>query len=118
MIQFVFAGLFAGVCSGLFGIGGGIILVPIMVFIFGMSQHSATGTALVAMLLPVGIMGVINYYQSGKINGENIKFGMLMALGIFIGAFFGSKLGLILPEKTLKMIFGVFLVGVGLKFIF
>lgn len=116
-MEYVVLGILAGVLSGLMGIGGGIILVPAMVFALKLPMQSAIGTSLVALFIPLGaLMGAYNYYQAGKIGTDNLKFGMLIALGLFVGAYFGSKLGLILPEKTLKVIFGVFLIGIGIKF--
>lgn len=114
---YVVLGLLAGVLSGLMGIGGGIVLVPAMVFAFKQPMHTAIGTSLVALMLPLGAaMGAYQYFHAGKIGMEHLKFGILIALGLFVGAYLGSKLGLYLPEKTLKIIFGVFLIGIGIKF--
>jgi uncharacterized protein len=98
-------GIAAGVLSGLFGIGGGIIIVPALVLLLGMPQHVATGTSLVALLLPVGILGVYNYYKNGNINSENIQFGLIIAAGLFIGAYFGSKIAIGLSRETLQKMF-------------
>jgi uncharacterized protein len=98
-------GIAAGVLSGLFGIGGGIIIVPALVLLLGMPQHMATGTSLVALLLPVGILGVYNYYQNGNINNENIRFGLIIAAGLFIGAFFGSRIAIGLSREVLQKMF-------------
>ncbi len=106
---FILIGLAAGVLAGLFGIGGGIIVVPSLILLAGMEQHTATGTSLVALLLPVGILGVWNYYQSGSITTEHIKFGLIVAVGLFVGTFFGSKLSLGLSKETLQKMFAVFL---------
>ncbi len=98
-------GIAAGVLSGLFGIGGGIVIVPALVLLLGMPQHMATGTSLVALLLPVGVLGVYNYYKNGNINSENIQFGLIIAAGLFIGAYFGSKIAIGLSRETLQKMF-------------
>lgn len=112
---YVIIGLAAGICSGLFGIGGGIIIVPMLIFLAGVSQHKAVGTSLVALLLPVGILAVYEYYKSGKIEQQDIIFGLLIALGLFIGAFAGSKLGLSMSESLLRRAFAVFVILVGIR---
>ncbi len=114
-LLYVITGLAAGVCSGLFGIGGGVIIVPMLMFLAGASQHKAVGTSLVALLLPVGIMAVWEYYKSGKIDNQDIVFGLLIALGLFIGAFAGSKLGLSMSEANLRRAFAVFVIVVGVR---
>lgn len=103
-------GLFAGICSGLFGIGGGIIIVPSLVFLMGFEQATASGTSLVAMLLPVGALGVWQYYAAGKIGPEHLRFGAWIALGMFVGAYFGGKLVSALPVQWLQRLFSVLLV--------
>ncbi len=110
-------GISTGVFSGLFGIGGGVILVPILVLLFGYSQSEATGTALVALLLPVGFLGVLEYYRAGKISPLNIKIGLLFAVGIFLGAYLGARIGVSIPEKVLQRCFGVFMFLIAAKFI-
>lgn len=108
-------GVATGICSGLFGIGGGIILVPTLVLLLGYSQITATGTSLVALLLPVGFLGVLEYYRAGKINAENIKFGLLLALGIFVGAYFGARIASGISPIVLRKSFAVFLMLVSLR---
>ena len=118
IIYLTLIGLGAGILAGLFGIGGGIVVVPSLVLLLGMEQHTATGTSLVALLLPVGILGVWNYYQSGNITGEHIKFGLIVALGLFVGTFFGSKISLGLTKETLQKMFAVFLFVLSLYLFF
>lgn len=101
-------GTAAGVLSGLFGIGGGLIIVPALIWL-GFTQHAASGTSLVALLLPVGLLGVLEYYQSGLISVDNIKFGLLIALGLFVGAFFGSKISVSISETLLRKSFALLL---------
>ena len=103
-------GVLAGVCSGLFGIGGGIVLVPTLVFLMKFPPHAASGTSLVAMILPVGILGVWQYYQAGKIGTEHIRFGAWIALGMFLGAFLGAKLAVKLPVQWMQRAFSGLLI--------
>lgn len=112
---FLVIGLCAGVLAGLFGIGGGLVVVPALVFICGFSQVAATGTSLVALLAPVGIGGVYAFYTAGVINSSEIKFGLLISLGMLCGSYFGSRIALALPEVVLKRSFSVFLVLVAAK---
>ena len=102
----VLIGIFAGVFSGFFGIGGAVILVPVLVYLFKFSQHYAQGTALAALLLPVGILAAIKYYQAGNIN---IKIALFISLGFFVGAFVGASLAHAVPNLVLKRLFGVLL---------
>ncbi|ASQ89922.1 permease [Prosthecochloris sp. GSB1] len=111
-MQFVwmfFTGIAAGILSGMFGIGGGILIVPALVIIAGMTQQAATATSLIALLLPVGILGVMEYYRMGRISAENIWFGLLIALGLFAGAFFGAKIAIGLTNEVLRKAFAVFI---------
>lgn len=114
---FILLGLSAGVLSGILGIGGGIILVPAMIYLLKMPVREATGTSLVALLLPVGALGVYAYWKDGKINMQNIKFGLWIAVGLFIGAFLGARLSFLLPEKVIKYSFAGLMFIVGIKFI-
>lgn len=105
----LFLGVMAGILSGMFGVGGGIIIVPALVLLFGMTQQSAVATSLVALLLPVGLLGVVAYYHSGKISTENILIALLIAAGLFAGAFFGAKIAIHLSSDTLRKAFAVFM---------
>ena len=104
---FLLIGAFAGVLSGMFGIGGGIVIVPALLLIAKMAPLTATGTSLGALLLPVGALGAWEYYRSGNIE---IKASVLIALGLFAGAWFGARLAHTMGDATLKRIFAVFLV--------
>ena len=99
-------GLFAGILSGLVGVGGGLIIVPALIFFLGYSQHQAQGTSLGLLLLPVGILAVINYYNKGHID---IKVVAIMSIAFILGGWLGSKIALRLPADTVKKIFAVFL---------
>jgi uncharacterized membrane protein YfcA len=108
-------GLLAGILSGMVGIGGGIIIVPALVYFFNFNQQQAQGTTLFMFLLPIGILGVMNYYKAGYVN---FKVALIIASTFVIGSFFGSKLAISLDQKTVKQIFGVIIVLLGIKMIF
>ena len=105
-------GLAAGVLSGVFGIGGGILIVPMLIFLARMEPATATGTSLGALLLPVGALGAYQYYRTGHID---IRVSALLALGLFIGAYFGAKLAVGVDPLTMKRGFAVFLVIVAVR---
>lgn len=107
----VLIGILAGIFGGFFGIGGAVVIIPFLVYIFKYSQHYAQGTTLVALLLPIGILAAMKYYQSGN---ANIKVGLLIGLGFFIGGLIGANLAHLLPGVILKRVFGVFLLSVSL----
>ena len=109
---FLAIGLGAGVLSGLFGIGGGIVIVPMLILLARMNPVTATGTSLGALLLPVGALGAYQYYRTGHID---IKVSLLIALGLFVGAYFGAKLAVGLDPVMMKRGFAVFLVLVALR---
>ena len=106
ILMLLLIGLLAGVLSGLIGVGGGIIIVPALVYFLGFSQHEAQGTSLGLLLLPIGILAVFSYYNKGYID---IKYVGIMAVGFLLGGFLGSKLALSISENTLKRIFAVVL---------
>lgn len=112
IIMLVMIGLFAGILSGLIGVGGGIIIVPALVFFLGFSQYQAQGTSLGLLLLPIGIFAVLNYYKAGHIN---INYVLIMVVGFVIGGWLGSKLALTISEITLKKIFAIVLFYTGFK---
>ena len=111
-ILFLITGLVVGLSSGVVGVGGGVFVIPILVFLFGFSQKMAQGTSLAMLLPPVGILAVMEYYKSGNIN---INVAILLACGYLFGAYFGSSLAVTLSNDMLKKIFGVLLLGVSLK---
>ena len=114
-MQLVFValtGLAAGVLSGVFGIGGGIVIVPLLLLI-GFTAQQAAGTSLAALLLPVGLLGALQYLQAGQVN---LLHAALLALGLLFGAYVGARFGLALPAAVLARAFGVLLVIVGLRF--
>ena len=105
-------GLAGGVLSGLFGIGGGLVIVPGLILLLGMTPKLAAGTSLAALLLPVGILGAIEYWRAGYVD---VRLALLLAVGILIGAFIGARLAIGLPSELIQRAFGVLLVLVGLR---
>ena len=108
-------GLAAGVLSGLFGIGGGVVIVPLLILILGFTAQQAAGTSLAALLLPVGLFGAIQYWQAGEVN---LLYALLLALGLALGVLIGARLGLSLPNEVVQRAFGVLMVVVGVRFVF
>lgn len=113
--MFTLIGVAAGILAGLFGVGGGMIVVPALVFLLGFTQIAASATSLVALLLPVGLGGVYAFYVAGRIDATNIKQGLLISLGMFLGSFIGAKIALTFPDFILKRAFSVFLVIVAVR---
>lgn len=105
-IIYALIGLVAGVLSGLFGIGGGILIIPALMVFSGFSQQRAQGTSLVALLAPVGILAFLEYYRK---NEADFKAGAIIAVALFIGAYFGAKFAVHLPEVAMRKSFAVFL---------
>jgi uncharacterized membrane protein YfcA len=114
-VALIAIGTVAGLLSGMFGVGGGVIIVPAMVLLFGMTQQSAVATSLIALLLPVGVLGVTEYYRAGKISTENIWIGLIIAAGLFAGAFFGAKIAANLSSDMLRKAFAIFMGIVALQ---
>jgi len=108
-------GMVAGVASGMFGIGGGVIIVPALVGLFKYDQKLAVGTSLGALLLPVGLPGVIAYHQAGAFD---VAAAVLVALGLLAGALGGARIALNLPSQTVRRLYGLFLLAVALRFLF
>ncbi len=111
----IILGVCAGILSGLFGIGGGIVLVPSLIFFLKFEPQAAVGTSLMAMLLPVGAMGVWQYFQAGKITPDHLKFGGLIAAGIFVGAWLGARIAVNLPAQALQRGFAILLVVAAIR---
>ena len=107
-------GLLAGVLSGLFGIGGGIVIVPLLILLVGFTATQAAGTSLAALLLPVGALGALEYWRAGQID---LRVAAVLAVGLLLGAYVGARLGISLPVEVVQRAFGVLLVLVGLRFV-
>jgi uncharacterized membrane protein YfcA len=105
-------GLAGGVLAGIFGIGGGLVIVPGLILLLGMTAKQAAGTSLAALLLPVGILGAAEYWRAGHID---VRIAVLVALGILVGAFFGARLAIGLPNEVVQRAFGVLLVVIGVR---
>ena len=112
VVGLLLVGTLAGVFAGMFGIGGGLIIVPALVFFYGLSQHAAVGTSLGALLLPVGALGAWEYYRTGNLD---LRAALVIAIGLFFGAFFGARLAHILTAVQLRRGFAVFLVLVAIR---
>lgn len=108
-------GFGAGIISGMFGVGGGIVIVPALIGLLRFDQKEAVATSLGALLLPVGLPAVITYYNNGAFD---IATALVVAIGLLFGAFAGARITLALPSKTVKRLYGLFLLFVGLRFIF
>jgi uncharacterized membrane protein YfcA len=105
-------GVFAGVLSGLVGIGGGIIIVPALVYFFGMDQKTAQGTSLAVLLPPTGLLAFIEYYRAGHVD---VKIGALIVVGLMLGGWFGGDFAQQLPQVTLRKIFAVLLLLIAVQ---
>ena len=108
-------GIVAGIASGFIGVGGGIIIVPALVYILGLGQHEAQGTSLLLMLPPIGILAVMNYYKADQIN---LGYGAIIAATFVIGGYLGSKFALKLSPAWVKLIFGLLMVYVAFKMVY
>jgi uncharacterized membrane protein YfcA len=97
------------------GVGGGILIVPALVLLFGMTQHEAQGTSLAVLLPPVSILAMISYHKQGFVN---YKFALILIITFMIGSYFGGLFAVNIPEKELKKIFGILLMLAGIKMIF
>jgi hypothetical protein len=105
-------GLVTGILSGVIGIGGGIVMIPALVFLFNMTQQQAQGTTLAMMVPPIGFLAAYTYYKAGFVD---IKIAGVLCIGFFIGGLFGAKLSVYLPELVLKRIFAVILMLISVK---
>ncbi|MGH7739973.1 MAG: sulfite exporter TauE/SafE family protein [bacterium] len=108
---YLFIGLTAGIASGLFGVGGGVLIVPALSLLAGFAQERAIGTSLAVLLPPVGLAAVLAYWKNDNVDW---KAGFLIAFGLFIGAWLGAKGAHKMGDHWLKLCFGVFLTGLGI----
>lgn len=114
IVSMLILGLLAGVLGGLFGIGGGLVIVPALVLLKGIDQKTATGTSLFALMWPVGVLGVIEYYRRGEMRFD---FGTWIAVGLVLGILVGAKLTAPLSPSTMKRAYGIFLLLVGIYYL-
>ena len=115
--QLAVIGLAAGLAGGLFGIGGGAIMVPAMVLWLGLDQKLATGTSLVAQILPIGLLGAIVYYRNGQ---TNWKYALIIVAGLVVGNFFGALFANqpFISSALMRKLYGVFLLLIGARYLF
>ncbi len=111
----ILVGMAAGILGGLVGVGGGIIIVPSLVYFIGFSQKTAQGTSLGLIMLPVGILGVLMYYKQGHVDFRVVG---ILAVGFLLGSYLGSKIALSLPQDTVKKVFAVLMVIIAVKMLF
>ncbi len=113
-LLYVLVGLVSGVFGGLFGLGGGLIMIPAMVFLFKMSQHTAQGTTLAIMVPPIGLLAAWEYYNKGYVD---LKVAAFVCLGFFIGGLLGAKLAVNINQVLLSKLFGVMLLVISIRMI-
>ena len=114
IIGVLIIGLAAGILGGMVGVGGGLIVVPALIYFLGYSQHAAQGTSLGLLVLPVAILGMMNYYKHGYVD---FKIVGLLAVGFVVGSYFGSKWSLSLPQEIVKKVFAILLFYTAFKMI-
>ena len=110
VLSLMLIGVIAGLLSGLVGVGGGVVMVPLLILLLGFNQHQAQGTSLAVLVVPVTAIAVFNYYKEGYINW---KHAAVIAVFFVVGGYFGSKLAISLDQKILKKIFAVILLLLG-----
>ncbi len=115
IVLMLLIGLFAGIVSGVFGIGGGIIIVPALIYLAKFSQHAAIGTSLAILLPPVGLWAVLEYYRHGNVD---LKAALVVAIAFMAGGWIGAHLANHISGHLLKLMFGIFVVGIGGYLIF
>lgn len=112
IIILILIGITAGFVGGMAGIGGGLVIVPLLIMFMGMSQHQAQGTSIGTLVIPVALLAAINYSKAGYINW---KFVVFLAFSFMVGSYFGSKLAISLDAKLLKRIFGTVMIIAAIK---
>lgn len=112
---FIAIGVLAGILSGLFGIGGGVIIVPALIYVAGFRQHMATGTSLAVLLPPIGVAAAYEYYRHGNVN---IRAAAIIAVSVLIGAWLGAVIANRMAGPQLRLAFGVFVVFLGVYLIY
>jgi uncharacterized membrane protein YfcA len=115
LILLIIIGFAAGFVGGLIGVGGGIVVIPALVILLGMTQGQAQGTNLAMMIPPIGILAAYNYWKNDMVN---IKFALILAATFIIGGYLGSKVSVQIPQVTLKKVFSILLIIVAIKMFF
>lgn len=113
-LAYIVLGVTAGIFSGFFGIGGGLILIPALTYFFHLTQHQAQGTTLAILIPPIGLLAALKYYYAGNVK---LNIAMFICVGFFVGGLIGASLIHKIPDIMLKKLFGFFLLGVSLKMI-
>ncbi len=114
-LTFVIIGVLGGVSAGLFGIGGGIVIVPALIYWAGFSQHMATGTSLAVLLPPIGLAAVLEYYRYGNID---VRAAVILAVTMFLGSWLGAYFANHIEGAQLRLIFGLFVCGLGVYLVY
>jgi uncharacterized membrane protein YfcA len=108
-------GFGAGILGGMVGIGGGVVIVPALVYLLGFSQFKAQGTSLAMLMFPVGILAVMQYYKQGHVD---FRLVALLALGFLLGSLLGSRFALSLPQQSMKKFFAIVILAMSIKMLF
>lgn len=114
-LTFVIIGVIGGIAAGLFGVGGGIVVVPALISWAGFSQHKATGTSLAVLLPPIGLAAALEYYRHGNVD---VRAAVILAATMFVGSWAGAHLAARLPGPQLRLMFGVFVCGLGIYLVY
>jgi uncharacterized membrane protein YfcA len=110
----ILIGILAGMISGFVGVGGGLVIVPALMYFLSLNQFQAQGTSLAVLMLPVGFLGVINYYKTGNVH---VSYALFIAGAFILGSYFGSKMALRLPEYKVKFFFGLLMLYMAIQMI-
>lgn len=110
-VVFVLVGIVGGIAAGLFGVGGGIVLVPALIYLAGFTQHKATGTSLAVLLPPVGLAATWEYWRHGNVD---VKAAVILASTMFVGSWLGAGLANRMKGPHLRLLFGIFVTGMGI----
>ena len=114
-VPYIMLGLAAGTLSGLIGIGGGIVIIPALLFLFGFTQIQAQGTTLALMVPPIGLLAAWTYYRHGAVN---LPAALMICIGFFVGGLLGAKVAVVLPNMLLRRMFGAGMIVLGLQLVF
>jgi len=112
IVGYILIGVAAGILSGFFGLGGGLVIVPALIYLCGFNQLTAQGTSLAVMLPPVGVLAFMEYYKKGNVN---IQAAILICITVFLGAVVGAKIAQIAPPNVLRKGFAVFMALAAIK---
>jgi len=115
IIILVIIGILSGILGGMVGVGGGIVIVPALIYFLGFNQLDAQGTSLALIMFPVGILGVMQYYKQGHVDFNIVLF---IAIGFVVGSFLGSKISLSIPQETVKKVFALLMIAIAVKMLF